>query len=53
MKNNTEITAHKQNAEYAAPEIVQMGKVVEITAGQGGESKDSTDTCIPVSRRKP
>ena len=50
MNNNTEISAPETCDTYAAPEIVRMGEVIEITAGQGGDSKDSTDTCIPVTR---
>jgi hypothetical protein len=34
---------------YESPEMVCLGTVVELTAGQGGDSKDSTDYCIPVS----
>ncbi len=30
------------------PEMTYMGKVVDVTAGQGGDSKDYGGYCIPV-----
>lgn len=30
------------------PELTYMGKVVNVTAGQGGDSKDDGGYCIPV-----
>jgi hypothetical protein len=52
MNKNTEVKTQSRKMNYTAPELVKMGKVAAITAGQGGSSKDSTDTCIPVSPMK-
>ena len=34
------------------PELTYMGKVVDVTGGQGGDSKDYGGFCIPVDSRK-
>lgn len=33
------------------PELTYMGKVVDVTAGGGGDSKDYGGYCIPVDTR--
>lgn len=34
------------------PELTYMGKVADVTGGQGGDSKDYGGYCIPVDTRK-
>ena len=36
--------------EYAKPEVVEMGKVVDLTNGNTGTSTDSNALTIPVQK---
>lgn len=49
-KNLTRREAIKRIAER--PDLTYMGKVVDVTGGQGGDSKDYGGYCIPVDTRK-
>jgi hypothetical protein len=49
-KSLTRREAMKRIAEK--PELTHMGKVVDVTGGGGGDSKDYGSYCIPVDTRK-
>ena len=38
----------REKSKHESPEIVSLGKVIELTQRGGGSSKDQDDYCIPV-----
>jgi hypothetical protein len=41
---------HRQDEKYEKPEVVEMGKVVDLTNGNTGSSTDSNAQTIPVQK---
>ena len=51
---STQQTPIAQKPEkYETPEIVAVGRAIELTSGMGGDSKDMDGYTIPVQPKKP
>ena len=46
----TEIPLQQNPEKYESPDVVKMGKVVDLTHGNTGSSQDSTGQTIPVQK---
>lgn len=46
----TDYRPHGHDEEYEKPEVVEMGKVVNLTNGNTGSSTDSNAQTIPVQK---
>jgi hypothetical protein len=47
---STENRPHRQDEKYKGPEVVNMGKIVDLTNGNTGSSSDSNAQTIPVQK---
>jgi hypothetical protein len=45
-----EIPLQQNSEKYESPDVVKMGKVVDLTHGNTGSSQDSTGQTIPVQK---
>jgi hypothetical protein len=46
----TENRPRHQDGKYEGPEVVKMGKIVDLTNGNTGSSSDSNAQTIPVQK---
>jgi transcription elongation GreA/GreB family factor len=46
----TQVPPQQNPEKYESPDVVKMGKVVDLTHGNTGSSQDSTGQTIPVSK---
>jgi len=51
MKSTEQAQVPQVPENYETPEIVSVGSAIQLTSGQGGDSKDMDGYTIPVQPR--